>query len=103
MPEGLKDLAQDIREDWDYQEAMEQVKLDQVQRRKQKELVPFTSLECDMEGASCCVVQANSTDNDWETKAVMGAQPGIYYGAHCSGVLESVPSYVQWSEQYETR
>lgn len=90
MPPEFKEIEKDRVELEKYEE--KKAKALEVKRQKQQE-TGITSFPpaLDLTDSSLTVVQARSSSMEWETKALMGAHPGVMFGCHCSASLDSFP------------
>lgn len=95
IPEPLHEVAKDLRGEWDYEDA----KAEATALSKQVQDLADFPLGIDMQDIACSVVRASSTNDDWDTSCMMGAHPGIYYGAHTAATHEAWPTYSMWGAQ----
>lgn len=94
MPETLQEVSKDVKSHWDYEEAQ----LRAMFHKTDRELSDMPE-GINMRDVNCSVIRASSTDDDWETTAIFGGQPGVLYGAHCAATYEAWPTYSMWSAQ----
>lgn len=87
MPPQFKEMENDRKELEKYEE--KKAKALEIKKQKAqeagKEMFPDA---IDLTDSALSVIQAKSSSMEWETRALMGAHPGVMFGAHCAGTFE---------------
>jgi hypothetical protein len=99
MPEKFKEIERDRKAVEKYEEAKEKALARRREQLKVSESSSGFPASLDLTDSALSVIQNKSASLEWEQNALMGAHPGIMFGAHCAATLEQDPLSACWGSE----